>query len=182
MRTAVTGESDRRRCRSADGEVGERPIGMWRFDGEHGVRLSENEWPTRVYSWAWLRDGTRSTTRRSARLACLMTDRPNTGQARRRAVARPRSSRQAARVVIDVDLCKSCDICRRLCPQDVFDRDRKGRPVPARLEDCTACRLCEQHCPDFAIEVFQSGGTQEATEGEAAGNAAGPAAAQRGRA
>jgi 2-oxoglutarate ferredoxin oxidoreductase subunit delta len=80
---------------------------------------------------------------------------------RKHAVARPRSSRQAPRIVVDIDLCKSCGICRQLCPANVFDKDRKGRPTVARAEECTTCRFCEQHCPDFAIEVFQAGGERE---------------------
>ena len=90
-----------------------------------------------------------------------MPEQAGTGPARQHAVARPRSSRVAPRIVIDVDLCKSCGICVQLCPVSVFDKDRKGRPTVARADDCTACRFCEQHCPDFAIEVFQSGGQQE---------------------
>ena len=90
-----------------------------------------------------------------------MPEQTGTGAVRKHAVARPRSLRQAPRIVVDVDLCKSCGICVQLCPVNVFDKDRKGRPTVARADDCTACRLCEQHCPDFAIEVFQSGGQRE---------------------
>jgi 2-oxoglutarate ferredoxin oxidoreductase subunit delta len=90
-----------------------------------------------------------------------MPEQTGTGPAHKHAVARPRSSRQAPRIVIDVDLCKSCGICQQLCPVNVFDKDRKGRPTVARVDDCTACRFCEQHCPDFAIEVFQAGGERE---------------------
>jgi 2-oxoglutarate ferredoxin oxidoreductase subunit delta len=90
-----------------------------------------------------------------------MPEQNGTAPKRKHAVARPRSSRQAPRIVIDVDLCKSCGICHQLCPANVLDKDRKGRPTVARAEDCTVCRFCEQHCPDFAIEVFQAGGERE---------------------
>jgi 2-oxoglutarate ferredoxin oxidoreductase subunit delta len=103
-----------------------------------------------------------------------VAEQTGTEPAHRHAVARPRSSRQAPRVVIDLDLCKSCGICQRLCPSNVLDKDRKGRPAVARAEDCTACRFCEQHCPDFAIEVFQAGG---AADRRAADRAAGENAA-----
>ena len=69
-------------------------------------------------------------------------------------------------MVVDLELCKSCGICRALCPAAVFDVDRKGRPAVARVDDCTACRLCERHCPDFAIEVFQQSGGTPSTDGE----------------
>ena len=97
-----------------------------------------------------------------------MSDQTGTEAAQRRAVARPRSLRQPPRVVVDLELCKSCGICLRLCPVNVFDKDRKGRPTVARAEDCTACRFCEQHCPDFAIEVFQAGGERERKTGAGA--------------
>ena len=58
-----------------------------------------------------------------------------------------------AKVALDLDLCKVCGICIDLCPEDVFDRDKLGYPVVARVGDCTSCLLCELHCPDFAIEV-----------------------------
>jgi 2-oxoglutarate ferredoxin oxidoreductase subunit delta len=56
-------------------------------------------------------------------------------------------------VLLDLGLCKACGICIDLCPDEVFDRDGRGYPVLARLEDCRQCLLCELHCPDFAIEV-----------------------------
>ena len=59
-----------------------------------------------------------------------------------------------SKVAVDLDLCKACGICIKLCPEGVFDARRARRcPVIARPEDCTACLLCELHCPDFAIEV-----------------------------
>jgi 2-oxoglutarate ferredoxin oxidoreductase subunit delta len=101
-----------------------------------------------------------------------MPEQTGTEPAPKHAIARPRSSRVAPRVVIDVDLCKSCGICVQLCPVNVFDTDRKGRPAIARADDCTACRFCEQHCPDFALEVFQSGGQRERKAAAAKSDAA----------
>jgi 2-oxoglutarate ferredoxin oxidoreductase subunit delta len=59
----------------------------------------------------------------------------------------------APQVALDLELCKACGICIDLCPEDVFDRDKLGYPIVARVDDCTSCLLCELHCPDFAIEV-----------------------------
>jgi 2-oxoglutarate ferredoxin oxidoreductase subunit delta len=56
-------------------------------------------------------------------------------------------------VDLEIELCKACGICIELCPENVFDRDKLGYPVLARLDDCTQCLLCELHCPDFALEV-----------------------------
>ena len=57
------------------------------------------------------------------------------------------------KIAVDLDLCKACSICVKLCPEGVFDTDDQLLPVVARPDDCTACLLCELHCPDFAIEV-----------------------------
>jgi len=59
----------------------------------------------------------------------------------------------ASPVQLDLELCKACGICIELCPDKVFDRDKRGYPVLARPEECSQCLLCEVHCPDFAIEV-----------------------------
>ncbi|UCE23497.1 MAG: 4Fe-4S binding protein [Candidatus Zixiibacteriota bacterium] len=52
---------------------------------------------------------------------------------------------------IDLSWCKACNLCIALCPQQVFEPDRDGKPVQARPENCTQCTICWVHCPDFAI-------------------------------
>jgi 2-oxoglutarate ferredoxin oxidoreductase subunit delta len=59
----------------------------------------------------------------------------------------------ASPVRLDPGLCKACGVCVELCPEKVFDRDKRGEPVVARPGDCSRCLICELHCPDFAIEV-----------------------------
>jgi 2-oxoglutarate ferredoxin oxidoreductase subunit delta len=78
---------------------------------------------------------------------------------------------QALQISLDLELCKACGICIDLCPEEVFDRDKAGNPVVARVDDCTSCLLCELHCPDFAIEV-----QRRARKKPAAGAAATPEA------
>lgn len=62
-------------------------------------------------------------------------------------------------VYIDVELCKSCGICKANCPGDVFrfseHVNKKGYNYAqaVNLQGCIACRLCERLCPDFAIHV-----------------------------
>ena len=51
------------------------------------------------------------------------------------------------------DRCKSCGICIKFCPKNVFDAAVDGTPIVAREEDCSYCRLCEKRCPDFVIKV-----------------------------
>jgi len=54
---------------------------------------------------------------------------------------------------IEITLCKRCDICIELCPQEVFERDDMGFPLIKNADACTQCLLCELHCPEFAIEI-----------------------------
>lgn len=66
------------------------------------------------------------------------------------------------RVVIDLERCKGCELCRAACPQDVLaladQLNGKGyRPVilldPAH--NCTGCALCSVVCPDGCITVYR---------------------------
>ena len=53
--------------------------------------------------------------------------------------------------------CKGCDICVRLCPEDILRLDADGVVRVTVPERCTGCRLCEWLCPDFAITVRAEG-------------------------
>ena len=52
---------------------------------------------------------------------------------------------------INMAWCKACNICIALCPKDVFEPNRDGKPIIARAENCTQCTICWVHCPDLAI-------------------------------
>ena len=52
---------------------------------------------------------------------------------------------------INMEWCKACGICIALCPKQVFEPDRIGKPLQARPTDCTQCTICWVHCPDLAI-------------------------------
>lgn len=64
-------------------------------------------------------------------------------------------------VNIDPKLCKSCEICVEICPNDVLklssERNEKGYNVcqVINTEDCIKCRQCEINCPDLAISVTE---------------------------
>lgn len=57
------------------------------------------------------------------------------------------------------DYCKSCKLCKRACPKNVFELsgkvNKKGYEYieAARQGDCILCMMCEKICPDFAIHV-----------------------------
>ena len=55
--------------------------------------------------------------------------------------------------VVSEERCIRCDICERVCPAQVFDRDEEGLPIIARQDDCQTCFICEAHCPADALYV-----------------------------
>jgi 2-oxoglutarate ferredoxin oxidoreductase subunit delta len=66
------------------------------------------------------------------------------------------------RVVIDVERCKGCDLCRTACPPRVLemaDWFNAGGYRPVILLDpehnCTGCALCATVCPDGCITVYR---------------------------
>jgi len=74
----------------------------------------------------------------------------------------PTKAKRKFHVDINLDWCKSCYICIKICPADVFH----ARPVDEKSEvidhaRCIGCMMCEQHCPDFAIEVTKDESTSE---------------------
>ncbi|WP_182083899.1 ferredoxin family protein [Aureimonas sp. ME7] len=69
--------------------------------------------------------------------------------------------------VVSGDRCIRCDICERICPAFVFDRDATGLPIIARQDDCQTCYLCEIYCPTDALYVAeQANGPTGMTEAE----------------
>jgi 2-oxoglutarate ferredoxin oxidoreductase subunit delta len=63
-------------------------------------------------------------------------------------------------VSFSVELCKGCELCTTVCPQDIVTMDTgeanaKGYH-PAMVSDmsrCTACGNCARFCPDSVITV-----------------------------
>lgn len=67
------------------------------------------------------------------------------------------------RIVVDVNLCKGCELCTEVCPKDILQMDyEEFTPSgyhPASLVDpdgaCTGCAICAIICPDVAIRVYR---------------------------
>jgi 2-oxoglutarate ferredoxin oxidoreductase subunit delta len=66
-----------------------------------------------------------------------------------------------ARIVINADRCKGCELCIYFCPKGQIrvseDFNRKGLH-PCEFSDtgeCTGCTVCAIMCPDVAIEVYR---------------------------
>ncbi len=57
--------------------------------------------------------------------------------------------------LVSEERCIRCDICERVCPAFVFDRDETGLPVIARQDACQTCFLCEIYCPTDALYVAE---------------------------
>jgi len=64
-----------------------------------------------------------------------------------------------AKIYINEDYCKGCNLCIHFCPKNVLEVSTKLSkrgflpPVVTHIEDCNACGVCELFCPDFAIVV-----------------------------
>lgn len=68
----------------------------------------------------------------------------------------------SGRIVIDVERCKGCELCRAACPPGVIalaDQLNSTGYRPVILldptHDCTGCALCAVVCPDGCITVYR---------------------------
>ncbi|MBO8126395.1 MAG: 4Fe-4S dicluster domain-containing protein [Firmicutes bacterium] len=66
-----------------------------------------------------------------------------------------------ARVVVNSERCKGCQICCFTCPKNILqlstETNSKGyNPVYVQFpQKCTGCALCALMCPDVALEVWK---------------------------
>jgi len=63
-------------------------------------------------------------------------------------------------VEINEDLCKGCDLCVAVCPEQVLAMSERINvkgwlTIELVGEGCTGCRLCAVACPDGVFTVFQ---------------------------
>lgn len=70
-------------------------------------------------------------------------------------------------IKVDSSLCKGCDLCIEICPQNVYEKSSKLNkagvylPCPVREKECTKCHLCELVCPDQVINVDEAESVKE---------------------
>ena len=63
-------------------------------------------------------------------------------------------------VVIDVEMCKGCDLCIDACKPGVLvmtqhQVNSRGYRHPLLLAGCTGCQACAWICPDFCFQVYK---------------------------
>lgn len=67
------------------------------------------------------------------------------------------------RIVIDVERCKGCELCRAACPPQVIhlsdSLNSQGYQTAVLIDPdnkCTGCALCAVVCPDVCITVYRT--------------------------
>ena len=63
-------------------------------------------------------------------------------------------------VVINVDICKGCELCIAACPQESLALSPKINAIGYRYavlahDNCTGCVNCALVCPEAAITVYR---------------------------
>ncbi|MEW6194599.1 MAG: 4Fe-4S dicluster domain-containing protein [Bacteroidota bacterium] len=63
-------------------------------------------------------------------------------------------------ILIDIEKCKGCELCKAACPQDSLELSRKlnskGYHYIVKIEDnCTGCTNCALVCPEGIIKVYR---------------------------
>src|ERR1041384_2960831 len=64
-------------------------------------------------------------------------------------------------VVIDIDVCKGCELCIEACPQESLALSPKINGLGYRYavlirDNCTGCVNCALVCPDSVLTVYRT--------------------------
>ncbi|MDI9644460.1 MAG: glutamate synthase-related protein [Candidatus Verstraetearchaeota archaeon] len=65
-----------------------------------------------------------------------------------------RRERIRYRVDIDHGACEACNVCARVCPQQVFKEVKKGYMSPVNDFECVGCETCVEYCRARAVRVY----------------------------
>lgn len=66
-----------------------------------------------------------------------------------------------AKIIVDSELCKCCELCLAVCPFELLkiseEFNIKGYHFVKQNDStkCTGCKLCAIMCPDGAISVYK---------------------------
>jgi NAD-dependent dihydropyrimidine dehydrogenase PreA subunit len=60
--------------------------------------------------------------------------------------------KDVAKIRLDQGKCTGCEICRIVCPHDVFEISNMKAAL-VRKNNCIECGACDVNCPVNAIEV-----------------------------
>ena len=63
-------------------------------------------------------------------------------------------------IIIDIDLCKGCELCIEACPENTLDLANKINKLGYRYaevvnDSCTGCANCSIVCPEGIITVYR---------------------------
>ena len=66
----------------------------------------------------------------------------------------------AGKIKIDKNLCKACELCISVCPENSIKLSEElnymgYHPAEFIKETCKGCTLCAIMCPEVAIEVWR---------------------------
>ena len=66
----------------------------------------------------------------------------------------------AGKIRIDVERCKGCGLCIKVCPTNGIVISKKSNkkgyfPAEPSNSNCTGCAMCAIVCPDAVIEVMR---------------------------
>lgn len=65
---------------------------------------------------------------------------------------------KTGRIILDTDICSSCQNCINVCPHDIWERHEHTNLVRINKEQAPFCALdmaCVERCPTGAIEIIQ---------------------------
>jgi 2-oxoacid:acceptor oxidoreductase delta subunit (pyruvate/2-ketoisovalerate family) len=61
---------------------------------------------------------------------------------------------EASRCLVN-NFCRSCDLCRYLCPDLCITRDERSGHIQIDYDYCKGCGICAFVCPKGAIKMVQ---------------------------